>query len=155
MAVDFSSLLKKPSGTAKRPPALPKATYPGKVKSFELGDKNKNNTPYVRIHLALVEWPETVDESDRYQEGPDGQRIPIDLSKRPLHRDIYLRNNDGTDAMYRLDDFLKSCNLELGAPYEELLPRLAGCDVLVDVEHYVNQQTGDLGNQVNKIVGVQ
>lgn len=155
MAVDFTALLKKPSGQGKRPPALPKATYPGKIKGYALDDKNKNNTPYVRVNVALTGWPDTVDEADRYQEGENGQRIPIDLSKRQLHRDIYYRNADGSDATYRLDDFLKSCNLELGASYEEVLPQLAGCDVLVDVDIYVNQQSGEPQNQVNRLVGVQ
>lgn len=155
MAVDFSNLLKKPSGQGKRPPALPKATFPGKVKGFELGDKNKNNTPYVRIHCALTGWPDGIDEADRFQEGENGQRIPIDLSKRQLHRDIFYKNVDGSDATYRLDDFLKSCNLELGAPYEEILPQLAGADILIDVDQYVNQQSGEVQNQVNRVVGVQ
>ena len=40
--VDFTSLLKKRAGEAKKPPAYPAADYPGIIKGFELGDANKN-----------------------------------------------------------------------------------------------------------------
>lgn len=154
-APDFSAMLKKTSGTAKRPPALPPGSYRGKAKSWEIGDKNKNNTPYVRIHIALTDWPDNVDDSDKMQEGPDGALIPINLSKRSLRRDIFIRNTDGSDAMYRLDDFLKSCNIELGKAYEETLPQVIGADLLVDVTQYLNEKNGETENQVDRIVGVQ
>lgn len=147
MAVDFSNLLKKKSGEAKRPKHLPVGTYPGKIKSFEYGDKNKNNTPYVRFHLAATSWPETVDASDQVE---DDGRV-IDLSKKRLRRDIYLTE----DALHILDEFLKSCGQELGASYEEVIPKCVGSDVLIDVGTYVNQQSSEIENQVNKIVGVQ
>lgn len=155
MAVDFSALLKRPSGQAKRPKALAAGNYSARIKGFEVGDKNQNQTPYVRFHLALTGWPDTVDESDKLQEGQDGQPVPIDLSKRQLSGDIYIRNRDGSDAMYKLDDFLKSCNVALGASYEETLPRVVGCDIIADVQQYINQKTGEAGNQVGRMTGVQ
>lgn len=155
MAVDFSSMLKKQSGQAKRPKALPRGSYPGKIKAWEVGDKNKNNTPYVRFHVIPTQWPDSVDESERMQEGPNGELIPINLSKRQLRRDIFTQGTDGTDMMYRLDDFLKSLGLEMGPAYEELLAQVNGKDVLIDVTQYVNQQSGELENQVEKIVGIQ
>jgi hypothetical protein len=158
MAVDFSALLRRPSGTSKRPKALVAGSYPAKIKKWEVGDKNQNQTPYVRFHLALLGWPESADDSDKFQEGQDaGQLIPIDLSKRQLSADVYIRNRDGSDAMYKIDDLLRSCGIEPDGttPYEQLLPRLEGVDVLADVAQYINQKTGEAGNQVNRIVGVQ
>lgn len=155
MAVDFGALLKKPSGKSKRPRALVVGQYSGKIKAWEVGDKNKNNTPYVRLHLVPTGWPESVDESDRTQDDGDGNMIPIDLSKRQLRRDIFIKGTDGSDMLFRLDDLLKSLGIELGAEYEQLLPEMIGKDVLIDVEQYVNQQSGELENQVNKVIGVQ
>ena len=155
MAVDFSALLKKPSGQAKRPKSLVAGRYPGKIKAFEVGDKNKNNTPYVRLHLAMTGWPDSVSEEDRMQENADGQLMPIDLSKRQLRRDIFIRGTDGADMLYRLDEFLKSLGIEMGPAYDELLPQMVGKDVLIDVTQYVNQTTGEMDNQVDKVVAAE
>jgi hypothetical protein len=156
MAVDFSAMLKKQSGKAKRPKALPRATYPGKIKAWEVGDKNTNNTPYVRFHVVPTSWPDSVDEADRMQEGAEeGSLVPINLSKRQLRRDIFTAGTDGSDMMWRLDEFLKSLGLEMGPSYEELLPQVIGKDVLIDVTQYVNQRSGELENQVDRIVGIQ
>jgi hypothetical protein len=155
MAVDFSAMLKKQSGKAKRPKALPRGSYPGKVKTWEVGDKNKNNTPYVRFHLVPTSWPDSVDESDRMQEDSEGALIPINLTKRQLRRDVFVQGTDGADLWYRLDELLKTFGVELGAAYEELLPQINGKDCLIDVTQYVNQQSGELENQVDKFVGIQ
>lgn len=143
---DFSSLLRKPAGEAKKPQALPVGSYSGVVKSFEVGDNNKNKTPYVRFHLALTDWPENVDDADRSDESGS----LIDLSKRQLRRDYYLTD----DALFRLDDFLRSVGIELAnRSYEETVPEAVGAAVLIDVQQYVNQTNGELGNQVGSLAG--
>lgn len=136
---NFSELLKKPAGEAKKPPALPAADYPGIIKSFELGDNNKNKTPYVRFHLGLLGAAETVDAAEF--EG-------IDLSKRQLRRDFYLTE----DSLWRLDEFLRAVGVEsAGRNYEEVLPEVVGKNVVVEVQQYLNQQTNEIGNQVGKL----
>lgn len=153
---DFSSLLKRPAGVAKRPKVLPAGLYPGKVKNWALGDANQNKTPYLRIVCCPTEWPENVDDSDKVQEGPDGQVQAINLMQRTLSRDVYLRSRDGADMMYKVDELLKSFGIELdGRSYEEAIPEIIGKDCVLDVGIYVNDKSGEPGNQVNNLRGVQ
>lgn len=138
--VDFSSLLKKPAGEAKKPPALEAGDYPGIIKSFEVGDNNKNKTPYVRFSLGLTGWP------GEPQLNESGEAI--DLSSKQLRRDFYLTD----DALWRLDEFLRSIGIEpKGRTYDEVLPETVGSPVTVEVQQYLNQSTGDIGNQVGNL----
>jgi hypothetical protein len=151
---DFSQLLRKPAGEAKRPPVLPPADYPGVIASYEVGDANKNKTPYVRFHLKLTDWGAAVPDSWTMVD-PAGKVVTctkqdVDLSKRQLRRDFFLTD----DALIRLDDLIRSCGIEPGGRmYEEVVPELVGHPVLMEVQQYMNQNTGEPGNQVGKVVG--
>ena len=139
MSPDFASLLKKPAGEAKRPPALPAGDYPAVVSSFEYGDQNKNKTKYVRYHVRLTGWAEGVEPIEE-----------MDLSKRQLRRDFFLTD----DAFWRLDEFLRSTGLDpAGRSYEEVIPEIIGKNVTAEVQQYLNQQTNEIGNQIGKLVG--
>lgn len=139
--VDFSQLLDKPAGEAKRPKALPIGDYDGMIKGFEPGDANRNKTPYVRFTFVLTGWPQTV--------MPDEQ-IDIDLTKRTLRRDFYLTE----ESMWRFDNFIKSCGIDpRGQTYAELLPMMISQPVVIQVQHYLNQQTNDIMNTVGEVVG--
>jgi hypothetical protein len=136
---DFSQLLRKPAGVAKKPPALPAGDYSGIIKSWEVGDNNKNKTPYVRFNLVLTAPPDDVE----LEPGTD-------LSKKPLRRDYYLTD----DALWRLDDFIRSCGIEPNEEvYEEVMPQMVGLPVTVEVQQYINQSTSEIGNQVGKLTG--
>lgn len=138
---DFSKLMNRPAGEAKKPPVLPVGDYAGVLGQWEVGDNNKNRTEYVRFPVRLTGWPDDVTGEDR--EG-------IDLSKRQLRRDYYTSD----DAMYRLDEFIRSCGIDpSGRSYAEVLPELVGKPVIVEVRHYINQQTQELGNQINGMRG--
>lgn len=136
---DFTSLLNKPSGQAKKPQALPVADFPGVIKGYELGESREKKTPYVRFNLGLTDWPDGVDPVLK----DDG--TPIDLSNRQLRRDFYLT----PDAEWRFDEFLKALipNSE-GQTYADLLPQTTGAAVLVEVRQYMNTQTNEIGNEV-------
>lgn len=137
----FSDLLKKPAGEAKKPEAFPAGNYPGIVKSFEVGDNNKNKTPYVRFNIGLTGVP----DGDEFE-----ALVGTDLSKRSFRRDYYLTD----DALWRLDDFIRSCGIDpKGRAYEEILPDLVGVAVLVEVQQYMNQTNNEIGNQVGKLTG--
>jgi hypothetical protein len=139
---DFSQLLRKPAGEAKRPPPLPLGDYPGVIKSQEVGDNNRNKTPYVRFGLVLTEWPDSIPQSER----PEG----VDLNKRQIRKDFYLTE----DSLWRLDEFIRSCGIDPeGRVYEEILPELIGQPVMVEVLHYINQQTAEVGNNTGAVVG--
>lgn len=148
---DFSKYLKRPAGKAVRPSPLPVETYPGIIKSYEYGDQNKNKTPYVRFHLSLTGWPESVSENDRQQANADGVLEPIDLSKRRLRRDFFLTD----EAYVRLDEFLRSCGIDLsdGPDYEVVIPQVVGCPVNVEVQQYLSSTTNEIGNQAGKVFG--
>lgn len=142
MPVDFSALLKKPAGEAKKPPVLPVGDYQGVVRSHEMGDSNRNRTPYVRFVVVLTEWPEALPVEDR----PDG----VELNKRQLRKDFYITD----DSLWRLDAFIRSCGVEpSGRVYEEVLPELVGQPVFVQVQHYMNPQTSEIGNNTGEVVG--
>ena len=134
---DFSSLLKKPAGEAKKPDALNAGDYPGIIKSFEMGDANKNKTPYVRFNVGLTSWPD--------EPQTDAAGTPIDLSKRQLRRDFFFTE----EALWRLDAFLAEIGISAkGRSYEEALPETVGANILVEVQQYMNQQTNEIGNQI-------
>lgn len=137
--VDFTSLLKKPAGQAVKPPALDAGNYPGIIKSYETGSANKNNTPYVRFHVGLTGWPEGAEAAEG-----------VDLSKKQMRRDFFFTD----DAMWRLDEFIRSCQIEPnGRSYEEILPEVVGHPVVAEVQQYMNQTSNEIGNQIGKLVG--
>lgn len=139
---DFSTLLKKPAGEAKRPPVLPIGDYQGVVRSHEVGDNNRNRTPYVRLGIVLTEWPDNVPAEDR----PEG----VDLNKRQLRKDFFLTD----ESLWRLDEFIRSCGIDPSSRvYEDVLPELVGQPVTVQVQHYMNQQNGEIGNNTGDVVG--
>jgi hypothetical protein len=153
--VDFSKLLRKPAGEAKRPPVLPAGDYQGIIKAFELGDANRNKTPYCRFQVGLIGWGEGTPETWTVFDPASGKtydvsQADIDLSKRQMRRDYYLTE----DALFRLDELIRSCGVEpAGRTYEEILPEMIGQQVLVEIQQYTNQTTAELGNQIGKIVG--
>lgn len=139
---DFSALLKKPAGEAKKPPTLPIGDYQGIVKSFEIGDNNRNRTPYVRFLVVLTEWPEAIEVGDR----PEG----VELNKRQLRKDYFLTD----DSLWRLDAFIRSCGVEPeGRVYEEVLPEIIGQPVYMQIQHYMSPQTNEIGNNAGEVVG--
>ncbi len=142
---DFTSLLRKPAGEAKKPQELPVGDFGGIIKSYELGDNNQNKTPYVRFHLGLMTWPDSVSDEDKLQDGK-----PIDLTKRQQRRDFYLTD----EALWRLDEFLRSLNIEpAGRAYDEVLPETVGALVTVEVQQFMNKKTNEMGNQVGRVTG--
>lgn len=148
MSVDFA-LLKRPAGKAPKIKALPDGNYPGVIKSYETGIKSKSGTDLVRFNLGLTDWADTVSDDDKATTNGSGQREMIDLSKRQLRRDFYLTEN----ALYRLDTFLRSLDIDLnGRDYESVLSDTVGANVMIAVGHYTNDR-GETGNQVEEITG--
>jgi len=138
---DISHLLKQPAGRAEPPKPLEIGDYPGLVKSYEPSPENRNKTPGLRFQLVLTGWPDGVFP------GPDSP----DITKRTMRKDFYLTE----DALYRLDKFIRSCGIEPNdRPYDEILPQLVGKPVLIQVQHYLNQQTNQVGNSVGELVGM-
>ncbi len=149
---DFSKLMKAPAGVSKPPKALPMMDAPGIVKSFELleAPKGRDYETIVRCHLVLTGWGDNIPEDEKVEEFAPGEFRPIDLTKRRLRRDFY------DNAMYLLDETLRSCNIEpQGQLYEEVLPHLVGARVMVQVQQYLNQNTNVTANQVGRVTGLE
>lgn len=149
MALDLSSLLKRPANAAVKPQVLPMGDYKGIIKKFEYGNQNKNQTPYVRFFFGLMDWPEGLPDGEKGQMDGTGQFQPTDLSKRQLRTDFYLTD----DAFWRLTEFLKGLGLPEGQEYDVLIPQCVGQQVTVQVKQEVNQNTSEIFNNVGKVWG--
>lgn len=140
--VDFSSMLQKSPEELPRPPALPIGNYGGQISKYEFDDKNKNKTPYCRVHVKLHSWPEEI--------GADERGRPLGS----LSRDYYLKDKDGGDSIqWMLAELVRSCGLK-GRSLEELIPELPGKEVIVQVKQYVSEKTSEIGNDIGKMTGV-
>jgi len=149
--VDFSKLLKAPAGAAKAPKALPVGDYHGIIKRWNIVEapQGKDYSSMIRFQLGLTGWPDDIDEEDKLQETAHGQE-PLDLSKRQLSKDFYDHRLDLFDL------FLRELGLSIeGRTYEEVLPETVGCQVIVAVRQYINQRTGETGNQVDTVKGLE
>lgn len=149
---DFSKLANAKAGEAKKPKALPEGDYTGVIKgfSFEPAPAGKDYESIVRFNLGLIDWPSTISDEDKQQDLGNGQSRPIELSKRQLRRDFY------DNVLYRLDDFIKSCGVDMnGRTYSEVLPELTGKRVIVQVKQYLNERTSEIGNNVGDLKGEQ
>lgn len=155
---DFSAIANQAAGQSKKPPRLPPGNYSGIIKLPPAwGDANKNKTPYVRLMLGFMAFPEDVPESWSEYDEEDGTtsevlRSDIDLAKRQMSYDFYMSD----DAKWRLDAFLKEMGVNVGtaeAPrtYAETLPELVGQQVLCEVVHSLNQQTNKTYVQIKKL----
>lgn len=148
---DFSHLLRKPAGVHKRPDALPASDYPVIIKKHEVADNNKNRTPYVRLSLGYLDWPDTVEESERLTDDGEGGRKPIDLAKRQATFDFYLTD----DALWRLDSFLEAAGIQAkGRFYEEIFPELHGLHCIAAVIQRMDDE-GNTFNRIDKLVGIK
>lgn len=147
--VDFTKLLNAKAGEAKKPKVLMAGNYPGVITRHELlpAPEGKDYQTIIRFHLRPTGWPEEAQDDDKTQDMGNGPQA-IDLSKRQLRRDFY------DSSLYRLDEFIRSCGVEAnGRSYSEVLPELTGVQVLMSVEQYMNQRTGEFGNQIGNLVG--
>jgi hypothetical protein len=149
---DFSQLLRRPAGRGVRPAVLPIEVYPGIIRRFEYGDQNRNKTPYVRYFVALTGWPESVPPHERMHKDADGNMVEIDLSRRQFTADFYLTD----EAIAMLDNFLRSCGLELeGMTYEAVVPQAVGAQVLCRIGQYINEQSNETVNsrRLDNVIG--
>ncbi len=138
---DFSELINRPAGVAKRQPPLPAYDYPGIITSYEPG-KSSKGTPYVRFHVTLSGWPEGIPEGAK--QDSDGNEM--DLSKKRFRYDYYTSD----DALVMLDDFIRGCGVNLpddgSVGYGEAISQLIGCQVTASVQQSFNETSGETYN---------
>src|SRR5215471_11386625 len=137
---DMSSLLRPPAAQTLPPPVIPANVYPGIIKTYELAQSNNGN-PMLRLQVALLDWAEDVPQSERFQQGPNGEQIPIDVSRKQLRKDFFLTQA----AYYRLENFLSAMGYEVqvdaagNKDYETPVTQLVGCKVGVEVQRIMSQ----------------
>jgi hypothetical protein len=143
---DFSKLMNRPAGQAKKPAALPAGDYPCKIIKWELGESQQKKTPYVRYFLVPTGFPEGASEADKIDEKGEA----IDLTKKQLRRDYYMT----TDAEYRLDEMLRAVGVTVdGRTYEESVPDAVGMDCLAVVIQRMSADGSD--NVFNDVTDVR
>lgn len=143
--VDFKALLAKPVGTVQAPKVLPAGVYPGVITKYEFGDRNKNKTPYLRLHMALTGWPENVSPDETL----DGDGEAIDLAKRGnFRRDFYLTD----EALHIAYRFIKEVLPDsVGQEAFDMVPQLVGATIQVEIRQYTSAASGELGNDVGQL----
>jgi hypothetical protein len=150
---DISSLLRPSAKNTLPPPVIPADIYPGVIKSYEI-NQSTNGNPLLRLPVGLLDWPATVPEEDRFQKGPDGELIPIDLSRKQLRKDFFLT----PAAYFRFENFLVSMGFEIqidaagNKDYETPVSQLIGQKVGVEVQRILSQRTNEFMNVVGELV---
>lgn len=153
MATDMSSLLRPPAITTLPPPTIPADVYPGLIKTYELAS-SQNGNPMLRLQVALLDWPPSVNKKDRIQTGPNGEEIPIDLSRKQMRKDFFLTPT----AYYRLEAFLEAMGFEIttdaagNKDYETPVSGLIGCKVGVEVQRILSNRTQEFINVCGELL---
>lgn len=132
--VDFSSLLNRAAGEAKKPVPLPDGDFPGVITKWEPGEtRSEKKTPKVTFTIQFTGWPDDVSASDF----PD-----VDLSKRPAQKDFWLTE----ESLFRLDEFLTQLGIDLtGRTYQETLPEAIGKPVIATMRQKLKtDNSGDI-----------
>ena len=150
---DPTSLLRPSAASTLPPPVIPADIYPGVIKSYEIG-ASANGNPLLRLPVGLLDWPQSVEERDRFQQGPDGEAIPIDLSRKQLRKDFFLT----PAAYFRLENFLVAMGFEIqtdaagNKDYETPVSQLIGQKVGVEVQRILSNRTQEFMNVVGELV---
>lgn len=147
-AVDFKKLLSKPAAEIKRPPIMPAGTYYGVIPTMEFATSKQKGTPYVEYHCQLTRPGEDVDLEALAE-------TKIDLSKKLIKGNS---NKGGTfylsdDSMFRIVEFIKTGGTVISTQsLEELAQIPVGKEVMVTISQVPNQQTGEMYNNLDKMV---
>lgn len=159
--VDFTQLYSRPAGKTPAPKALPIEWYPGVITKYEFVESFQPPVPALRIHARLTGWPkdpktgeDILRPDEMTQLDPDGKEVQRDISKSQFRRDMATPEDLSDRAWYYLDEFFRSCGLDpTSHSYNELFPMLINMPVKVHVTQYVNKESGDIGNQIDRVVG--
>lgn len=153
MATDPVSALRPSARDTLPPPTIPADVYPGVIKSYEI-TTSTNNNPILRLPVGLLDWPDSVDAGQRVQHGPEGEAIPIDLSRKQLRKDFFLT----PAAYFRLENFLVAMGFEIqvdsagNKDYETPVSQLIGKKVGVEVQRILARNTSEFINVVGELV---
>lgn len=129
---DFTKLMDTDLDEIKAPPAWPAGHYPARITGWTQGESSQKHTPYVRVTVGLMGWPDDLDDDSK--EG-------FTLEGKTFNCDYY------EAQMPRLRDALKS----IGATgtLREALEGAVGSDITVDVTQEMGQRDGQLLNRAS------
>lgn len=157
---DLASYLRPSASNTLPPPILPATRYPGIIKGSGFAAVGANETPALRIQLAIDTrdpvtkgWPSDVEEKDKFQHGPNGEQVPIDLEAPRFRKDFFLT----PAAYFRLENFLVAMGFTIETDnegnknYEDAVNDLNGRTVDIEIQRIRSARTGELMNVVNDI----
>lgn len=156
MATDPVSALRPSARDTLPPPVIPADIYPGVIKSYEI-TTSTNMNPILRLPVGLLDWPDTIGQDHRFQIGPEGEQIPIDLSRKQLRKDFFLT----PAAYFRLENFLVAMGFEISTDsagnkdYETPVSQLIGQKVGVEVQRILARNSSEFINVVGELVPYQ
>ena len=150
---DPVSLLRPSAKATMAPPVIPADIYPGVIKTYEI-NQSANGNPLLRLPVGLIGWPDTIPEEERFQVAPDGERIPIDLSRKQLRKDFFLT----PAAYFRLENFLVAMGYTIqtdaagNKDFETPVADLSGRKVGVEVQRILSTRSNEFINVVGELV---
>ena len=136
--VDLTDLLNVKAEDVKEPVPLPIGDYPAvftECKGLKIA-KSENKTPYVRYAVMLRDWPASVPEEHRYN---DGKAVNLADRSKNLTKDFYM-SEDSQIIFVRL---LQELGLAPeGRSLPELFPVPIGVPLVAQIVHQVSQKNG-------------
>src|SRR6266566_2061794 len=131
----LSSILDRQTGDAERPKPLPVGTYRAIVVGAPRFDKSsKKGTDFVEFTIKFLSAEEDVDQDDLATAltKKSGETVP--LSAKTSRLTFYLTE----DAVYRFDEFVKQCGLDIEdnpMSRRQAAAEVQNCEVLVHLKH--------------------
>jgi hypothetical protein len=122
-ASTFRELMSRNTDEVERPRLLADGHYIGKIKTTSLDTSKKKQTPFMRVHLQVLE--ETNDVAV-------GANSGMDLMEQEIYRDYYITPK----SMFILSDMLDAVlGKTTGRSFDERTPELRDQRVLFQIGH--------------------
>lgn len=141
MAIDFSSLLAKPTDEIKKPKPLPEGSYSGLTTQYKYetaktpNDRENPEKPVVRMQVKLNEAMADVDAAD-LNDALQGEALS---SKQALNYDFWLT----PDAQYRVLECAQSMGIDTeGKTLGEVIPAMMNQPVTVTIIKVQSKKQG-------------
>ena len=118
--VDFSSILSKKASDVEAPASFPAGSYNLLVLGYQFGTSAKKQTPYVEFEFGVQAPGEDVDQEEYAK------------IKNPAEKHLKTQFYLSEEALFRLNDFLKSCGLDVDSERTlgEILPEVVNTSVI-------------------------
>lgn len=150
----LASILDRQTGDAERPKPLPVGTYRAIVTGAPRFDKStKKGTDYVEFTLKFLSAEDDVDQDDLNSAltKKSGETVP--LNSKTSRLTFYLTE----DAVYRFDEFVKHCGLDIEeSPMSrrQAAAELQNSEVLIHLKHTPSEDGEAVYPNIDKTAAV-